>query len=83
MNKNLEYLIKRYQEFPEVDAICLGGSRARSGNLNDDASDYDVYIYLNKPLSKEKRIEVLEKIKGTSEELVVSNLILRTLKVDK
>lgn len=62
MNKNLEYLIKRYQEFPEVDAICLGGSRARSANLNDDASDYDVYIYLNKPLSKEKRIEVLEKI---------------------
>ena len=61
MNKNLEYLIKRYQEFPEVDAICLGGSRARSANLNDDASDYDVYIYLNKPLSKEKRIEVLDR----------------------
>jgi predicted nucleotidyltransferase len=51
--------IARLAANPEVDAIVLGGSRA-SGK-NDAASDYDVYVYLNRPLEAETRREILEK----------------------
>lgn len=46
-----------FQQFEEVDAIVLGGSRA-SGKY-DTSSDYDVYVYLNSTLSLEKRKSVL------------------------
>lgn len=67
MNKYIEFFLEEYKKFDEVDAICLGGSRARSGNLNDDASDYDVYVYLNRPLLLEKRKKVLEQISSHME----------------
>ncbi len=45
--------IELLKQFEEIDAIVLGGSRV-TGKA-DSTSDYDVYVYLNSPLSKEKR----------------------------
>ena len=50
--------IKLFEDFEEVDAIVLGGSRA--SDKYDAASDYDVYVYLNSDLSLEKRKSALE-----------------------
>jgi len=51
--------IRLFQQFEEVDAITLGGSRA-SGNHDAD-SDYDLYVYLNSDLRVEKRRNALSR----------------------
>lgn len=42
----------------EVEALALGGSR--STKLNDEKSDYDLYVYVNKIPSEEVRKEILK-----------------------
>lgn len=54
-----EQLIEELSQFEEIEAIALGGSRAK-GEF-DQRSDYDVYIYLQKPLDVSKRERVLKK----------------------
>jgi len=49
--------IEIFKDFDEVDALALGGSMATG--KNDSASDYDVYVYLNKDLCTEKRKNAL------------------------
>jgi predicted nucleotidyltransferase len=49
--------IDLFRQFEEVDAIILGGSRATG--KHDSDSDYDVYVYLNRELSAEKRSSAL------------------------
>lgn len=39
----VEQLFKELSTLPEVEAIALGGSRA--GEVYDEKSDYDVYLY--------------------------------------
>lgn len=51
-------IYKALMQFEQVEAIALGGSRAR--HCNDERSDYDVYVYLNSELSNEKRKKALE-----------------------
>ncbi|KFI58697.1 nucleotidyltransferase domain-containing protein [Bifidobacterium gallicum] len=55
---DVEELFARMAQWPQVEAIALGGSRA-SGN-NDARSDYDVYVYVNEPIPDEQRHELLE-----------------------
>ena len=43
----------------EVEAIALGGSR--STGRSDATSDYDVYVYINREIAEEKRINILNK----------------------
>lgn len=52
-------LVEELSHYDEVEAIALGGSRA--GQLFDEQSDYDVYVYLTEPLAVEKRRNVLDK----------------------
>ena len=52
-------LFQDFKELPEVEAIALGGSRATG--KSDETSDYDVYIYINKPISESKRKAILDK----------------------
>ena len=54
-----EKIVEEFKRIEEVTAIVLGGSRAK--NTNDEKSDYDVYIYYDSPVSKEKREEILKK----------------------
>lgn len=56
-NKLLAQTIEHLKNFEEVDAIALGGSRA--SDWFDDASDYDVYAFLNRDLPVEKRAPFL------------------------
>ena len=51
-------IIESLKNNSSVEAICLGGSRA--SGLNDDKSDYDVYVYYNKPIPLEDRRNILE-----------------------
>lgn len=55
----IEDLLLELQEFTEIEAIVLGGSRA--SNACDPMSDYDIYIYASQPIPEEKRLLALGK----------------------
>ena len=52
----VEQLFKELSLLEEVEAIALGGSRA--GENYDEKSDYDVYLYVNSPISEEKKEKI-------------------------
>jgi hypothetical protein len=58
-SKYFEETIALFSARGEVDCIVLGGSRA-AGN-SDEYSDFDVYVYLNAPLSVEVREGLLSR----------------------
>ena len=55
----VEKLWKELSELEPVEAIALGGSRA--GEVYDEKSDYDVYLYCTGPVEASVRREILEK----------------------
>lgn len=55
----VEELFNELSELPQVNAIALGGSRA--GEVYDEKSDYDVYLYVSEIPSEELRRPILEK----------------------
>ena len=55
----VEKLWKELSELEPVEAIALGGSRA--GEVYDEKSDYDVYLYCTGPVEESVRREILEK----------------------
>jgi predicted nucleotidyltransferase len=57
MKINVNDLFLQFKDLPEVEAIALGGSRATG--RNDETSDYDVYIYVNKPIEENVRRNIL------------------------
>ena len=58
-NKELEGIIKKFSELEEVEGVLLAGSHATK--TNDKDSDYDIYIYVSKEISLEKRKEITDK----------------------
>ncbi|MBD5158604.1 MAG: DUF4037 domain-containing protein [Butyrivibrio sp.] len=52
-----EMIFKRMAEIDCVEAIALGGSRA--GEVFDEKSDYDVYVYVTSPVDEELRRKIL------------------------
>ena len=52
-------ILKEFEQFPEVEAIAIGGSSA--SNTADKNSDIDVYVFVNKDISVEKRTEIVKK----------------------
>ena len=57
MTINVNDLFLQFKDLQEVEAIALGGSRATG--RNDETSDYDVYIYINKPIEENVRRNIL------------------------
>lgn len=55
----IDKLYKEFEQLNEVEAIALGGSRA--GKSFDEKSDYDVYIYITKPIDEAVREDILKK----------------------
>lgn len=53
-NKLFKNIIDEYKQLPEVQAIAIGGSTA--GNTSDNNSDIDIYIFITKDISIEKRL---------------------------
>lgn len=51
-------LIKKFFDCDQVEALCLGGSRA-TGNY-DENSDYDYYVYLVEPISEQQRMRIID-----------------------
>lgn len=56
--KSLYEIVNRFSKCEEVEGIMIAGS-STTGNV-DSESDYDVYVYLNKWLTPEKRMEMLD-----------------------
>lgn len=55
----IEKLFDELVALPQVEAIALGGSRA--GEVYDEASDYDVYLYCTSMIEEQVRLEILGK----------------------
>ena len=55
----VEELFRELSALPQVEAIALGGSRA--GEVYDEASDYDVYLYCTGPVPEETRRAILSR----------------------
>lgn len=55
----VEQLFKELASLPEVEAIALGGSRA--GDVYDEKSDYDVYLYCVGEVKEGARVQILSK----------------------
>lgn len=55
----VEKLFEELAALPQVEAIALGGSRA--GEVYDESSDYDVYLYCTAAVGEDARLPILEK----------------------
>lgn len=55
----IEKLFEELKNLTEIEAIALGGSRA--GDVYDEKSDYDVYLYCTSPIDEDVRRRILEK----------------------
>ena len=55
----IEKLFDELAALPEVEAIALGGSR--SGEVYDEKSDYDIYLYCTGDVDEQARRSILEK----------------------
>lgn len=55
----IEGLFQEFSSLPQVEAIALGGSRA--GEVFDEKSDYDVYLYCTEEVTEEEKRPILEK----------------------
>jgi len=56
---SVEDLFQALSALPEVEAIALGGSRA--GEVWDEKSDYDVYLYCTAPVAETVRSDILSR----------------------
>ena len=61
----VDTLFAELSALPEVEAIALGGSRA--GEVWDEKSDYDVYLYCTAPVGEDTRREILSRYCGYME----------------
>lgn len=52
-----ENILEELKKCPQVEAIAIGGSRA--GDVYDEKSDYDIYVYGPEPVSEEYRRRIL------------------------
>ncbi len=55
----IEKLFEELSALSEIEAIALGGSRA--GEVYDEKSDYDVYLYCTSAIDEDVRRNILEK----------------------
>lgn len=55
----VEKLFEELSALPEIEAIALGGSRA--GEVYDEKSDYDIYLYCTSAIDESVRREILKK----------------------
>lgn len=64
-NDNLNSIISAFENLRQIDAVVLGGSR--STGLNDENSDYDIYVYLNSELDNETKSKTVMPFCSTAE----------------
>ena len=55
----IEGLFRDFSDLAQVEAIALGGSRA--GEVFDEKSDYDIYLYCTGGVTEEEKRPILEK----------------------
>lgn len=52
-----ENVLEALKNYPQVEAIAIGGSRV--GGLQDEKSDYDIYVYGPEPVPEKTRRDIL------------------------
>ena len=65
MDKPLENIVDFYTSFEQVKAIAFAGSN--SAKTSDNASDIDLYVFLDKDIEVEDRRNFVEKISSKFE----------------
>ena len=65
MDKNLKEILDKYKEFPQVNAIALGGSVC--AKTNDKTSDIDVYVFAEKEIPVSERLNLVEQVSSKKE----------------
>ena len=65
MEREVTALLEEISSCPETAAVAVGGSRA-TGKA-DKKSDYDIYVYVEMEIAKERRKSILEKYCGVME----------------
>lgn len=61
----LSEIISEFSQFEEVEAIAIGGSSANK--TSDNASDIDVYVFVDRDIPLEKRTEIIQKYSSNYE----------------
>lgn len=56
---NIKEIFNELETFSKTEAIALGGSR--STGLNDESSDYDVYVYISSEIPEAERRDLLSR----------------------
>ena len=65
IERDVTALLEEISLCPETAAVAVGGSRA-TGKA-DKKSDYDIYVYVEMEIAKERRKSILEKYCGVME----------------
>lgn len=61
MDKNIiiQEIAKEFSKLPEVEAVALSGSK--TGLINDELSDFDMYVYSKEPVPLDFREQLAAK----------------------
>lgn len=62
--QSYEKLAKLFSELDQVRAVVIAGSH--TAKIKDEYSDYDIYIYHDRPLSRETRQVLLDQLGGVA-----------------
>ncbi len=65
MKNNFEKIVEEFSIIEDVESIMLSGSAG--SKMDDEYSDYDLYIYSKKPICIEKRRDIIEKYSSYTE----------------
>ena len=65
MEKEIDFILNDYKNFPQVKAIAIGGSSAT--NTSDKISDIDVYVFVNEDIPVEERENLVKKYSSNYE----------------
>lgn len=59
MDNTFNAIIDEFKQFPQVQAIAIGGSK--KANTSDKKSDIDIYIFVDKEIPADERLKIVKK----------------------
>lgn len=63
----IDTLVKSFSQFPQVEAVAVGGSQA--SGIQDSTSDIDLYVYTTSTIPLSKRAALVKKLKASQKDL--------------
>ncbi len=59
VDNTFDAIIDEFKQFPQVQAIAIGGSR--KANTSDKKSDIDTYVFIDKEIPADERLKIVKK----------------------